>query len=74
MIKPKKGDRVQFTYHRGQRIGNVIAVASTGVHYVIETPFQPKTKRNPTESLLNRKKRQLKIPLHKITKIIPKTT
>ena len=33
--RPKVGDRVKFRY-RGERTGTVLAIAMTGVHFLIE--------------------------------------
>ncbi len=69
--RPKVGDRVEFRSQRareyGVRIGTVIAVAETGVHFRIETPFT--TARKPWESECNQ--RQLRIPLSAIIRILP---
>lgn len=35
--RPKVGDRVEFRY-RGLKIGEIIAVAVTGVHFLIKYP------------------------------------
>ena len=58
--RPKNGDHVEFFYHRLPRIGTVIAVAETGVHFVIKT----------TKTKLM-KVRHLRIPLSKIIRILP---
>lgn len=43
--RPKTGDRVEFRCYRMTRIGIVIAVAETGVHFLIEAPIRSKMKR-----------------------------
>ncbi len=58
--RPKTGDRVEFLYRRLSRVGTIIAVAETGVHFVI--------KASKTKSL---KVRHLRIPLSKIIRILP---
>jgi len=58
--RPKAGDRVEFFYHRLPRTGTVIAVAETGVHFVIKTS---KTKRMLSKNL--------PVPLSKIIRILP---
>jgi len=65
--RPKVGDRVEFR-SRGVRIGTVIAVAKTGVHFRIETPFT--TVRKPWD--IGCKQRQLRISLGAIIRILPR--
>lgn len=42
--KPKVGDIVEFKSHRTSRIGKIIAVAVTGMHFLIEAPIGHKYK------------------------------
>ena len=37
-VRPKVGDRVEFKFGRGALIGEIIAVAETGTHYLIKMP------------------------------------
>jgi len=37
--RPKVGDHVEFRSNRISRIGKVVAVAVTGMHFVIESPI-----------------------------------
>ena len=58
--RPKTGDRVEFFYRRLPRMGTVIAVAETGVHFVIKI--------SKTKFI---KSKHLRIPLSKIIRILP---
>ena len=56
--RPKAGDLVEFRSQRSSRIGKVVAVAVTGMHFVIETP-------------IGYKHRNRKIGLDAIIRILP---
>ena len=58
-IRPQAGDRVEFRSNRVSRIGKIIAVAVTGMHFVVETP-------------IGHKHRNRKIGLDSIIRILPR--
>jgi len=60
------------------RIGTILAVAETGVHFLIELPEKHKQSFSWTTEWtqefnrhLKRDRRQLRIPLNKISRILP---
>ena len=57
--RPKVGDHVEFRSHGSSRIGKVVAVAVTGMHFVIETP-------------IGYKHRNRKIGMEAIIRILPR--
>lgn len=57
--RPKIGDRVEFLYHGGVRIGRIIAMDEIGVHFLIEFSTW-------------RGYKQARIGLAAIVKILPK--
>jgi len=67
-MRPKVGDRVEFKC-RGVRIGKVVAVAETGVHFLIEAPFISPIARKPFEVGVNNM--NLRIAINKIIRILP---
>ena len=67
--RPKVGDRVEF-WSGGVRIGTVVAVAETGVHFRIEVPFTSKMRRRPYDSEF----KYLRISINAITRILPEVT
>jgi len=67
-MRPKIGDRVEF-HCRGVRIGTVVAVAETGVHFLIETPFTSPIARKPFEVGVDNL--NLRIAINKIIRILP---
>ena len=67
--RPKVGDRVEFNC-RGVRIGTVVAIAETGVHFLVETPFTSPIARRPLDIGSNQK--NLRISIDNIIRILPK--
>ena len=66
--RPKFGDRVEFKSHGLTLEGKVIAVAPTGVHFLIETPFTPKVSRK----IWKYRRRLIKVRLSGILRILPR--
>ncbi len=56
--RPKVGDHVEFKSHRYSQIGKIIAVAVTGMHFLVESP-------------IGHKHRNRKIGLTGIIRILP---
>ncbi|GAG10222.1 unnamed protein product, partial [marine sediment metagenome] len=68
---PKVGDRIEFSYHRGKRKGEVIGIAESGVHFLIEMDepqHSYKWMLNDTK-WVNRDFHR-RIPLHKVIRIL----
>lgn len=75
--RPKVGDRVEFTYRRrSKKRGKVIAIAETGVHYMVETPRSPRRSGEWSYegAMYNPELTKLRVPLSKIIRILPSVT